>query len=256
MVFNQHNQKFYKYRSLSGESSDFTLDILLNERLYFNSIYDFNDPFEFCFKFDSNVDDQTLLSYYTDNDLNPANRNINNIKGRIFHDDYIELSRKNTANKFGVCSLSKENLNILMWSMYADCHKGVCIEFTPKFEITSTSKIFFERVLYSKEYPSFDFQSNKNGKVSPMFYTKYHHFSYESEYRMFNSDPRTSESFSEYFDITGIFLGGHFSKEDNSLFLSKLIEKKPKLLATNIKFSSTEYKLFLSESYHIEKINI
>ena len=39
-------EKLYKYRSLSGDSFKYTMDILLNNRIYMPSRKSLNDPFE------------------------------------------------------------------------------------------------------------------------------------------------------------------------------------------------------------------
>lgn len=87
---------FYKYRSLSNLRR--FLDILINKRLYASKYLNLNDPMEGAFSFDKSVSQSTIAKLRDD--------------------------RANTL----ICSLSKTYKNGLMWSMYADEHRGCCIE--------------------------------------------------------------------------------------------------------------------------------
>lgn len=58
--------------------------------------------------------------------------------------------RKDLFSKIGVTCFSKNNLNLLMWSHYADSHQGFCLEFDPETEPFSQS---FD-VIYRSEIPS------------------------------------------------------------------------------------------------------
>jgi hypothetical protein len=41
--------------------------------------------------------------------------------------------RLEKLSKIGVCCFSKNNTNLLMWAHYAESHKGMCLEFDPKY---------------------------------------------------------------------------------------------------------------------------
>lgn len=92
-----NNQTYFKYRSL--ESWDHVLDILMNERLYAAEFVKLNDPMEGLFRYDPNVADLNLLN-------------------RI-----VEVKKQ-----LRICSLSETPDNHLMWSYYANGHRGICIE--------------------------------------------------------------------------------------------------------------------------------
>lgn len=94
---------YYKYRSLSNLKR--FIDILINHRLYASRYLDLNDPMEGFFQYDAAV---------------PR--------------DFINTLRSEKSRTF-ICSLSKNYINGLMWSIYADEHKGCCI----KLSVTSNS---------------------------------------------------------------------------------------------------------------------
>ncbi len=103
--------KLYKFRSL--DQFKFICDILVNHRLYAAKWEDLNDPMEFNFGFD--LSDMKLANKIADR-----------------------------RDKYRVCSLASEYSNILLWSYYADGHKGVAIEITVDANDTRLSKVSYE----------------------------------------------------------------------------------------------------------------
>lgn len=49
----------------------------------------------------------------------------------------------NNLKSFGVVSFSKRNDSILMWSHYADSHKGFCIGFHTKIEFRDAKEVYY-----------------------------------------------------------------------------------------------------------------
>ena len=86
----------FKYRSI--QNWKFLLDIFLNQRLYAATYKELNDPME--------------GRYY-------------------YHGDLVSREFKRTlrSQKAGwkICSLSRNHRNTLMWSYYADGHRGIAI---------------------------------------------------------------------------------------------------------------------------------
>jgi hypothetical protein len=87
---------FFKYRGLSNES--FFIDILLNKRLYSAKLRELNDPME---------------GHYYHNPELYSDLNISDIK--------------KIQNSLRICSLSKTLNNTLLWSHYADGHRGLAL---------------------------------------------------------------------------------------------------------------------------------
>lgn len=96
---------YFKYKSLSGDSFKYFVELLLNQKMYAATFNQLNDPMEGMFLskefLNRSIRDQL---YY------------NKVSYRI-----ISLV-KNTLEE------NKPN-NMLMWSHYADEHRGCCIEF-------------------------------------------------------------------------------------------------------------------------------
>lgn len=89
----------YKFRS--PEKLEFTLDIILNQRLYCADWNDLNDPMEGIFEYRTLGDQKRL--------------------------DQLSMIRERKL-RYRVCSLSKSWRNPLLWAHYADGFKGVAVE--------------------------------------------------------------------------------------------------------------------------------
>lgn len=85
---------YYKFRSL--QNIKYFLDIVLNNRLYAAKYNELNDPMEGIFRTKAN---QKIIQSLID-------------------------EKNNTR----ICSLSTDYKHTLLWSHYADGHKGCCIE--------------------------------------------------------------------------------------------------------------------------------
>ena len=128
--------KLYKYRS----TSKYSLEGLINNELYFSKYTDFNDPFEFATPAPDVVKSYKIArkkfrEYYDNKEISkevflrltklvktPSNEKL---EERVKTLDRI---KDNTLN-MGILCLSQLDENILMWSHYAENHKGFCIEF-------------------------------------------------------------------------------------------------------------------------------
>ena len=128
--------KLYKYRS----TSKYSLEGLINNELYFSKYTDFNDPFEFSTPFPDLVKTykkarKKFREYYDNNEISkevflkltslvktPPKEAL---KERV---ETLNKIKSNTLN-MGILCLSQLDENILMWSHYAEDHKGFCIEF-------------------------------------------------------------------------------------------------------------------------------
>lgn len=126
----------YKYRAINK----YSLETLENDTVYFSQYTDFNDPFELSTPFPnlarmySNASEQ-LDILHKKGFFSAANYyELKNICERIVKNGNPELDKthktiREKMAKTGIYSLSKVNNEILMWSHYADNHRGFCIGF-------------------------------------------------------------------------------------------------------------------------------
>src|SRR5262245_38977124 len=108
-----HSYRLFKYRSLAGRNLEYTRRIIEQRRIYYASPRQFNDPFD-C-QFWVNMDGAPLSAFGLSKQE----------EIRSFAADFM---REETNKDVAILSLSEVNDNLLMWSHYADCHTGLCLE--------------------------------------------------------------------------------------------------------------------------------
>lgn len=152
----------YKYRAINK----YSLDILENNNIYFSNYTDFNDPFEFSTPF---PDVRKMfkrasekIDFLKKGDIFDAetHTHLKNICERIIKNGNLKLDIthskiKERLEKVGIYSLSKVNDEILMWSHYADNHRGFCIGFED-LHINTTHHTKPMDVNYKTEFTDLD----------------------------------------------------------------------------------------------------
>ena len=198
----------YKFEKLNVQ----TLRNLKNAQIYFNTPASFNDPFD-CSALDVSAmltDDKVVETYkwHLKNNNIQVDSEINSIKDvpqkivdqthEVFEESFTK-QQDEILNKKGCTCFSELNDNILLWSHYADGHKGICLEFDTSSPLFSKAR----KVDYSSEFPKIDpvkflygshEESVEEGQ-KPLF-TKYEYWSYEKEWRLFHKEPNKAYGYS------------------------------------------------------------
>lgn len=176
----------------------------------------------------------------------------------------FEADLKNIASKIIISCFSKKNNEILMWSHYADGHKGICFEF--EFE---NNRDFFE-VIYNRKRKKIDlkellyrifYMMNLNEQtpdkaliklLSFPFIVKSKDWNYEEEIRCIKSVDEGLEELSrgKYLcslegKIARIYLGCNVSKENEDVIRAICKEKGIEVLKTNIS-ETANYKILVA----------
>jgi len=113
----------YKYRNLNN----YTEEMIKNNTLYFSNPLNYNDPFD------------TLINFYFEGDYDLLCKKYYELgvkdykgfaKSQSINYDFNENYKKypSLVNQSISC-FSEKNDNILLWSHYADNHKGICLEY-------------------------------------------------------------------------------------------------------------------------------
>ncbi|RUW57016.1 DUF2971 domain-containing protein [Mesorhizobium sp. M8A.F.Ca.ET.021.01.1.1] len=95
--------------------------------------------------------------------------------------------RDEMGRKFGLLCFSPDWTNAVMWSHYADRHRGICLGFDVSDQIAST-------VTYSQDRPEIDLSRKpQESDIQPLLFIKGPDWRYEEEYRVWtrleNRDP-------------------------------------------------------------------
>lgn len=153
MVEKQKNSVF-KYKSINGQI-EYLLDILYNKKIYLPTIKELNDPMEGVGK---------LYFSYAGSGYYAGTSRLPSI--------YEE-----TLSEYRILSLSEDNDNWVMWSHYADCFKGICLEFSNSGALSN-----IEKVNYIDEYEEIFCESDEDIRATLRNKTK--DWAYENEWRL------------------------------------------------------------------------
>lgn len=173
--------KLYKYLDVNGG-----LRMLSNSNMQFTNATKLNDPFD-CHP--------SLIDF----------SNVPEERKRVWGQELImkaESNRyENYRNDTWVCSLSKVNNSLLMWSYYSN-HKGICIglnmEKTRKCLSNTLCSIFIGALEFEVQYRDIvekpDFFKNKNGfdLLKYQLSTKANGWEHEQEVRLVLINPTPS----------------------------------------------------------------
>lgn len=221
----------YKYRSLrTKKDREHALRILSHNEIYFAKCKEFNDPFDCNLHISADGDFNThkaklrqLKPDLSEKELNLQTQkalqteNIHKCELRVNND--IRSINEN----IGIFSMSAKRDNLLMWSHYADYHKGICIEFK-----TTEGKLFGCDILnidYEEKYPKFNVYNNMDlERVRKYICTKSRGWEYEEEWRIIYKETGCQFFLTEDEELSGVILGAHISKSNKELVRKCLSE--------------------------------
>jgi hypothetical protein len=191
-------QRLFKYRPVN----EFLFKILSDKAIYHAGKDSFNDPLDGinAYKLDFTLEDiKTFFLKLGENvpDLEKRQRQhlqlveYFGVKLDAFEEKCKHLFFKDIAD-FGISCFTTKNDNFLMWSHYADKHKGVCLEFDFSKEIglldsgqldaTDSYMLNFRKVNYSGSVPVVNIKEIFAERFSPVYH-KAQSWEYEDEYR-------------------------------------------------------------------------
>ncbi len=242
------------------------LSFFENRLLRFTQPSCFNDPFEFLpvedfltKGFDDFVYDKYLHSSRFYESLNESgfaitkeSHMIELKKEMLEFTSGLQNAMIGTYDNLGVFCLSANWNNILMWSHYADNHKGFVIGFDTSHSFFEKCKLGLKPVCYTNKRPA---SSLCDGFIKNLIYTKADIWNYEDEWRICKE---VKEATKLIFDsihlfefpidaIYSVHLGSRSDKEMCNTVLKKISNwgESPKIYQTFM--HTKEYKLIESE---------
>jgi hypothetical protein len=178
--------KLYKFRSL--KDIEYSLDILLNERLHCVPYDKLNDPFEGVFVVVTHLGGLANLGW------GPARG-----YGTHIYKKPSSIQQYKIPGGTRICSLSATRKDVRLWSHYADGHKGIAIEIEFDEKNDELFKVDYVRQL--KEFGNSLLTSPLDS--TEILKVKSFHWEYEEEFRLILND----EFYSIKGKITGIYFG-------------------------------------------------
>jgi hypothetical protein len=190
-----------------------TCNLLTTGELYFSKPRDFNDPYDCWLPIEPYKITKEMVLEKTHSRNSKTRRELISYIRQFWEGDidkyvehwnkdliddpklFYELSRDHT-DKFYVSCFSKKSNNMLMWSRYADSHKGICIgikicyknnlKFLKFEKVNDIKRIEAKKVIYephNKKIPSVDYHDLTKNMLEESLITKAKYWEYEEEYR-------------------------------------------------------------------------
>jgi hypothetical protein len=188
---------------IEGEHKKKKMNILTNNEFHFSFPYEFNDPF----------DSRIFIQYKgTRKEWKEFAKSIPNAEdGEILLEELANIKYKqseidkifryvssNQYYNYTVCCFSELRNNILMWSHYANKHKGICLGFKgieqageyyfdmeEGIDTSETTRAKLNTVKYQKGKPNIiNPVKNINHTDESFYLTKSKSWQYENEYRI------------------------------------------------------------------------
>lgn len=156
-----------------------------------------------------------------------------------------EKKKRHVVNGLGVVCFSEDNSNILMWSHYAESHKGICLEYdSEERPIKHWKNYKYHKIKYSKSRYIDLLESGYEKAFFKLVTTKSTDWEYEKEYRLISIRGSGYQK-SQMGSLTGIIFGPRI-KENKKELLEDLYNA--------IKNHNSRRKsLKLLKFYHAEK---
>jgi hypothetical protein len=244
--------RLYKYQSCTN----YSLGNLARHSVWFSKPETFNDPFD-C---DINL---RIIDVTDENVKAMIARLGGSVSKSISNDDAInmalaatEIVKKKQWAEIGVACFTEESESILMWSHYADNHRGFCLEFDTSyhpFKPYKTETVI--KVNYADSYPSLSINdipqkilSQSISLPKALLGTKSSHWCYENEWRIF-SEIGNKEYPYEKLALTGVYFGCKMKDKDKVKIASILADSPTRIY--QMKRSNSEFIVTKEEIYSV-----
>lgn len=208
---------FYRYQSINK----LTLQNLSNQKNWVADPFEFNDPFEFSLTDKYYPNSQGNLECFQKEQLTKVKR----IEDEI--------------SQYGVVCYSSDYINNLLWSHYADNHKGMCLVFNvPEKKVPNLRK-----VSYSKNFPLVGITEKPEiyKEIIKVVTTKSIDWSYEKEYREILNMKNILNDYPG--ELTEIIFGCRTPFDDIQIVRDIAISKNKDIKISKMHIAQNQYQL-------------
>lgn len=177
----------YKYQKVD----EYFFQHLIKNEFWFSRPEEFNDPYDCNIGFRQKGPDEEreiVKKYfileeraYTAEQLTKLARSRMFSKKEVIKENTFIKSIRGKVQDTGVCCFSAIPDNLLMWSHYANSHKGVCLGYRTEV-LVSTFNIHW--VKYGTKFPRINYIKDKDGVIPTIMTHKSIDWKYEKEIRM------------------------------------------------------------------------
>ncbi len=229
-------------------------NVVCRSDLWFSKPSEFNDPFEFRAKLLLNQDPQKMRTYFVKRymkDLKLTRQKAERLASEVMHNlkqtpSLAQSIFDNIKDEFGVYCLSANARSSLMWSHYANSHKGICLAFSPERDEGTLSLL--QKVNYSSTLPSIEFPDHTQRMMGDVILTKSEEWRYEEEFRIFGRRDDSSQTVRiSHNALRAIIIGCRATSDHESCIKSIALERAsrglPEVMLYRAKISHSDYRI-------------
>ncbi|MDY1046982.1 DUF2971 domain-containing protein [Pseudomonas coleopterorum] len=215
----------YKYQSVT----EYSLKSLVERTVWMSSPASFNDPFDCAInldrkKLEESVAHAVSLLTKNDGDLVDECTNLATPENEVAY-AVLRTSLAAQMATIGVLCLTESPSEILMWSHYAQYHKGFCIEY--RVDEGSLLESMARPVRYTEIYPSLSLKNlpvdADENFIDICVHTKASQWSYEREWRVMA--PVGAKLYRAPAPASAIIFGARMPDEDKRVIYELLSPK-------------------------------
>lgn len=181
----------YKYRPFNA----YALSCIANHSIWLAKPESFNDPFDCAITLDKSLYKDSIIhaisaSMNTSASIKREKEKLFTLwPGDVEAFETLRNSIKELTQNMGICSFAESPDTLLLWSHYADHHRGFCVEYNSKNN--KLSKLA-QKVRYTDSVPKISAADldgpNKHDAFDSLWLTKATCWSYEKEWRVMDKE--------------------------------------------------------------------
>lgn len=218
---------------MAGGAAEWVRQSIVDGKHFFAAPVAFNDPFDCAPHFSLEASQSDLYSYYErlirKYEAAPNRALIRAEARRRLRDptsdprrpenmaEFVSMYRRAVTDKVGMLCVSATGTDILMWSHYADSHRGVCFVFDGSAETFANA----HPVNYSPRRPEVNpIKHTYEQMLDAALFTKSDHWSYEKEWRLVQYTRGRGVYVMPPATLVAVILGAKTSSEDRDCIRS------------------------------------
>jgi len=250
--------KIYKFQSFKSEKS---IENLRHGQIWFSKPEGLNDPFDCAISIIFTYPEEDMITFVREHYLEDLRKKgkSGEISQRELQylpngkpsqelidqtEKYLKETNQQRRKEFsqnGVACFTTEMNNILMWSHYADGHKGFCLEFDTNY-FKFNDKLNLNEVIYNNSFPTLsplDIVQKPLRVIEPLI-TKSKDWEHEKEWRLITKEGNSAIEYNPK-ALTAIYFGCWITKENMEKIATLPAKSAARLF--QMQRSETEFKL-------------
>lgn len=244
-------QHLYKYRSIPSEGDkdgrQRLESLLVQNQLWMSAPASFNDPFDGMGAYRVTLPPhelrQALVKWFQRmGKLSRAEAatqvTTKIVVDRVGWESRLAAAHSRVLAKIGVCALSADPKNPLMWSHYSSSHRGICLQLRVSSDVASLLGV---KVKYDNNYPTICDPYLENSAAVEALSQKSMDWAYEHEWRLF--DMHHANSFRSFKPeaLTSIIFGMRVTDSGRE-YIMRLLEHRKRRYGTDVALYQAEPK--------------